>query len=98
MQVIVLWCEHSRITVRRRVGGQKGAFQAQRLETDGVMAILSQVAGSVLAVVAVAAGVPLLVMLFLGVLGYCCLEWLHDTLVLRQSIPTRPMRTVGVKP
>lgn len=62
------------------------------------MAILSQEFGSVIAVVAVAAGVPLIVMLFLGVLGYCYLEWLHDTLVLRQTIPTRPMRTVGANP
>lgn len=62
------------------------------------MAILSQEVGSVIAVVAVAAGVPLIVMLFLGVLGYCYLEWLHDTLVLRQTIPTRPMRTVGANP
>jgi len=62
------------------------------------MAIRSQVVGSVIAVVTVAAGVPLVVMLFLGVLGYCYLEWLHDTLVLRQSISARPMHTVGANP
>ncbi len=62
------------------------------------MAIRSQVVGSVIAVVTVAAGVPLVGMLFLGVLGYCYLEWLHDTLVLRQSIPARPMHTVGANP
>ena len=56
------------------------------------MAIHSRVVESVVAVVAV--GVPLIVMLFLGVLAYCYLEWLHDTLVSRLSVPTRPVRTV----
>ena len=44
---------------------------------------------------AVAVGVPLIVMLFLGVLGYCYLEWLRDTLASRLSMPTRPMRTIA---
>jgi len=36
--------------------------------------------------------------LFLGVLGYCYLEWLCDTLVSRLSMPTRPMRTIEASP
>ncbi len=62
------------------------------------MAIRSRIAEGVVAVVAVVVGVPLIVMLFLGVLGYCYLEWLHDTLVSRLSMPTRPMRTIEANP
>jgi len=36
--------------------------------------------------------------LFLGVLGYCYLEWLHDILATRLSMPARPMRTIEVSP
>jgi hypothetical protein len=62
------------------------------------MAIRSRIADDVVAVVAVVVGVPLVVTLFLVVLGYCYLEWLHNTLVSRLSMPTRPMRTVEANP
>ena len=48
--------------------------------------------------VAVAMGVPLIVTLFLGVLAYCYLEWVRDTLTLRLSMPSRPMRTAEANP
>jgi hypothetical protein len=37
-------------------------------------------------------------MLFMAVLYYCCLEWLHDVLAPGESIPTRPMRTIEANP
>jgi hypothetical protein len=58
------------------------------------MAIRSRIVENVVAVVAVVVGVPWIVMLFLGVLGCCYLEWLYDALATRLSIPARPMRTV----
>jgi hypothetical protein len=58
------------------------------------MAFCWRVAENILVVVAVAAGAPFIVMLFLGVLGYCCLEWLRDTVTSRLSVPTRTMRTI----
>jgi hypothetical protein len=42
--------------------------------------------------------VPLIATLFLAVLGYCCLEWLHDTLAPGESLPTRRIRTIGANP
>jgi hypothetical protein len=57
------------------------------------MGIRSTVVESVKVLVAVM-GVPLVVMLFLGVLGYCYLEWVRDTFTLRLSMPSRPMRTI----
>jgi len=62
------------------------------------MAIRSGVVEDVTLVAAVVLGMPLVGMLFLAVLYYCCLEWLYDTLVSRQSLPTKPMRTVGANP
>jgi hypothetical protein len=61
------------------------------------MGIRSTVVDSVTMLVAVM-GVPLIWMLFLGVVGYCCLEWLHDTLASRLAVPIRPMRTVKANP
>jgi hypothetical protein len=57
------------------------------------MGIRSTVVESVKVLVAVM-GVPLVVMLFLGVLGYCYLEWVRGTFTLRLSMPSRPMRTI----
>jgi hypothetical protein len=62
------------------------------------MAIRSRVVESVAVVVAVIAAVPLIATLFLAVLGYCCLEWLHDALMPRESMPTRRIRTIGANP
>jgi hypothetical protein len=62
------------------------------------MAIRSRIAEGVVAAVAAVVGVPLIVMLFLGVLGYCYLEWLHDILATRLSMPARPMRTIEANP
>ena len=42
--------------------------------------------------------VPLIATLFLAVLGYCCLEWLHDMLAPGESMPTRRVRTIGANP
>ncbi len=61
------------------------------------MVIRSTVVESVKVLVAVM-GVPLVVVLFLGVLGYCYLEWVRDTFVLRLSMPSRPMRTIEANP
>jgi hypothetical protein len=61
------------------------------------MGIRSTVVESVKMLVAVM-GVPLVVVLFLGVLGYCYLEWVRDTFVLRLSMPSRPMRTIEANP
>jgi len=61
------------------------------------MGIRSTVVESVKVLVAVM-GVPLVVMLFLGVLGYCYLEWVRDTFTLRLSMPSRPMRTIEANP
>jgi hypothetical protein len=58
------------------------------------MAIRSRIAEGVVAAVAAVVGVPLIVMLFLGVLGYCCLEWLHDILATRLSMLASPVRTI----
>jgi len=62
------------------------------------MAIRSRIVGTVVTVVVVAVGLPLVVMLFLGVLGYCYLEWLLDMLATRLSMPARPMRTIEASP
>jgi hypothetical protein len=62
------------------------------------MAIRSRLIDNVVVVVAVAVGVPLIVMLFLGVLGYCYLEWLDDAMGSRLSMRTRPMRTIEASP
>ena len=62
------------------------------------MAIRPRVVENLAVVVAVVVGAPLIVMLFLGVLGYCYLEWLHDTLATILSTPTRPMRTIEANP
>jgi hypothetical protein len=62
------------------------------------MAIRSRIAEGVVAAVAAVVGVPLIVMLFLGVLGYCYLEWLHDILATRLSMPASPMRTIEANP
>jgi hypothetical protein len=67
------------------------------LEMEGRMAIRSRVVESA-AVVAVVVGMPLVGMLFLAVVYYCCLEWLHDTLMPEESIPARPMRTIEASP
>jgi hypothetical protein len=61
------------------------------------MGIRSTVVESV-KVLAAVMGVPLVVMLFLGVLGYCYLEWVRDTFTLRLSMPSRPMRTIEANP
>ena len=61
------------------------------------MAIRSRIVESV-AVAVVVAGMPLVWMLFLAVVYYCCLEWLHDTLAPEESIPTRPIRTIEACP
>ena len=61
------------------------------------MGIRSTVVESVKMLVAVM-GVPLVVVLFLGVLGYCYLEWVRDTFLLRLSMPSRPMRTIEANP
>ena len=58
-----------------------------------------RVVKSVAVVVAVVVvGMPLVGMLFLAVFYYCCLEWLHDALMPRESMPTKPMRTIGANP
>ncbi len=62
------------------------------------MAIRSRVLESVVVVAAVAVGMPLVGMLFLVVFYYCCLEWLHDTLVPEELMPTRPVRTIEASP
>ena len=62
------------------------------------MAIRSSVVESVVVVVAVVVGMPLVGMLFLAVFYYCCLEWLHGTLVPEESMPTRRIRTIGANP
>ena len=61
------------------------------------MGIRSTVVESVKVLVAVM-GVPLVVVLFLGVLGYCYVEWVRDTFALRLSMPSRPMRTIEANP
>jgi hypothetical protein len=61
------------------------------------MAIRSRVVEDVAVMVAIVVGMPV-GMLFLAVLYYCCLEWLHDTLVSRQWLPTKPMRTIASNP
>ena len=61
------------------------------------MAIRSTLVASIRTVVAIS-GVPIVALLFLGVLGYCYLEWVHDTLASRLSEPTGPMRTVEASP
>ena len=61
------------------------------------MGIRSTVVESVKMLVAVM-GVPLVVVLFLGVLGYCYLKWVRDTFLLRLSMPSRPMRTIEANP
>lgn len=40
-------------------------------------------------------GMPLLGMLFLAVVYYCCLEWLHDALVPSESTPKTRIGVVG---
>jgi hypothetical protein len=60
----------------------------------GIRTIVVQSARVLVAVM----GVPLVVMLFLGVLGYCYAEWVHDTLTLRLSMSSRPMRTIEANP
>ena len=62
------------------------------------MAIRSRIVETVVTVVVIAVGVPLVVILFLGVLGYCYLEWLLDMLATRLSMPARPMRTIEASP
>lgn len=62
------------------------------------MGIHSGVVGTVVPVAAAALGVPLIVTLFMGVVGYCCLEWLHDTLMSGRSMPTRSMRPIEAGP
>jgi hypothetical protein len=62
------------------------------------MAIFLRLARDVVGVVAVVVGVPVIVAFFLGVLGFCYLEWLHDTLVSRLSMPTKHMRTMTANP
>jgi hypothetical protein len=62
------------------------------------MAIRSRVVEDVAVMVAIVVGMPLVGMLFLAVLYYCCLEWLHYTLVSRQWLPTKPMRTIAANP
>ena len=62
------------------------------------MAIRSRIVGTVVTVVVIAVGLPLVVMLFLGVLGYCYLDWLLDMLATRLSMPARPMRTIEASP
>ncbi len=52
---------------------------------------------SVAAVVAVVVGMPLVGLLFLAVLYYCCLEWLHDALMPEESMP-ESMRTIEANP
>jgi hypothetical protein len=74
------------------------ATEARRPETEGRMAIRSGIVETVVMVVAIAVGLLLVVMLFLGVLGYCYLEWLLDMLATRLSMPARPMRTIEASP
>ncbi|HWR70716.1 MAG TPA: hypothetical protein VN415_06635 [Dehalococcoidia bacterium] len=62
------------------------------------MAIRSRIVETVVTVVVIAVGVPLVVMLFLGVLGYCYLEWLLDMLGTRLSMPARSVRTIEASP
>ena len=62
------------------------------------MAIRSRIVGTVVTVVIIAVGLPLVVMLFLGVLGYCYLEWLLDMLGTRLSMPARSVRTIEASP
>ena len=62
------------------------------------MAIRSRIVETVVVVVATAVGVPLIVMLFMGVLGYCYLEWLLDMLAARLSMPARSVRTIEASP
>jgi len=62
------------------------------------VAIRSRIAEGVVAAVAVVVGVPLIVMLFLGVLSCCYLEWLHDIPATRLSMPASPMRTIEANP
>lgn len=62
------------------------------------MMVHSRAAESVALVVVVVVGMPLVGMLFLAVLYYCCLEWLHDALMPRESMPTRRIRTIGANP
>jgi len=62
------------------------------------MGIHSRLTESVVAAVAVVVDVALIVTLFLGVPSYCYLEWLHDILATRLSMPARPMRTIEANP
>ena len=96
MQVAALQSVYHQMTLagNRTEGSNRGT----PTEREDRMAVLSRVMENAAAVVAVIVGVPLVVMLFLGVLGYCYLEWLCDTLVSRLSMPTRPMRTIEASP
>jgi hypothetical protein len=58
----------------------------------------SRVTESVAVVVAAVVGMPLMSVLFLAVLYYCCLEWLRDALAPRESIPTTRIRAIGANP
>jgi len=104
MQVAALQCVYHQMTAAGTLkqgggaSGRKGTTKAQRLETEGRMTIRSRVVENLVVVAAVVAGMPLIVMLFLGVLGYCYLEWLHDVLATRLSMPARPMRTIEANP
>jgi hypothetical protein len=62
------------------------------------MVVRSRPVESVVAVVAVAVGEPLVEMLFPGVFGYCYMEWLYDTLKARLSMPLGPMRMIEASP
>jgi hypothetical protein len=76
--------------------GQREATEAQRQKGwRGRMMVHSRTAESVALMVAVVVGMPLVGMLFLAVLYYCCLEWLHDALMPRESMPTRRIRAIG---
>lgn len=59
--------------------------------------IRSSVAESA-AVVRAFLGMPLVWMLFLAVCYYCCLEWLRDALLPRESMPAARIRTIGANP
>jgi hypothetical protein len=65
---------------------------------EGGMAMRSSVVESIRMAVALVSGMPLLCMLFLAVVYYCCLEWLRDALAPRESMPTTRIRTVRANP
>jgi hypothetical protein len=58
------------------------------------MAVHSRMMESLVLVLAVVTGMPLVGTIFLVVLFYCCMEWLHDMLAAKESGLTEAVRPV----